>query len=59
MKDTVTRPRYSTAIADFVSSIILELLFLVQTGLVKHLPLPGVATVAVFLHMSLLNALYR
>ncbi|GMT18664.1 hypothetical protein PFISCL1PPCAC_9961 [Pristionchus fissidentatus] len=51
-------PSISVAAADFIASILLELVFMIQTSLVKHLPLPGVAYVAVFVHMSMLNSMY-
>lgn len=58
--DSVTSNNsFSVAAADFIASILLELVFMIQTSLVKHLPLPGVAYVAVFVHMSMLNAMYR
>ncbi|KAF8358006.1 epg-4 [Pristionchus pacificus] len=55
---SIPMPSISISAADFIASILLEVVFMVQTALMKHLPLPGVAFIAVFVHMSMLNSMY-
>lgn len=52
------KPLYSAAIADFILAILLETIFLVQIYAVGRLPVPFIADVASYLHLSLLYALY-
>lgn len=51
-------PPFSTRIADVIVSLLLELVFMIQTSIASLLPYPGVAYTAVFIHTSLLNSLY-
>lgn len=45
-------------ISDFIVSIVLELIFLLQSALASHVPIPMVAPVVNFVHLSLLYSLY-
>ncbi|GMT17234.1 hypothetical protein PFISCL1PPCAC_8531 [Pristionchus fissidentatus] len=51
-------PSISVTVADLIASLLLELIFMIQTALVQHLAMPGIAYCAVFVHMSMLNSLY-
>ncbi|VDO98770.1 unnamed protein product [Soboliphyme baturini] len=49
---------FSEKIADFVTSLMVEFTFLLQTYLVALLPLPGLSAALTFVHMCLLYSLY-
>lgn len=43
---------------DFLSAVLLDLMLLLQTGLVGYVPVPFIAALLYFLHTALLNALF-